>query len=196
MFQQASEPEIFEQKLLYTRNVWKKHLFPHPYVRASKSLYKVQTFLLHRLGQVTLSEWLAKFEAKFQTHSAFNYFGTEHCAGFHQFNLKVFGGCLWRVSNYLTNKVLFSSVGKPWSATPFSVLESTRILVFHDCMVPSILLIFICFAIRRTEKFKLLTLPFQTIFFMVRDGFLLFFNFWFWMIFPKPRSSEQLTVLY
>jgi len=129
------------------------------------------------MGQATMSEWLAKFEAKFQTQSAFNYFGTEHWAGFHQFNLKMIGGSLWRVSNYLTSKVLFSSVGKPLSATPFSVLENTRILAFHDCMVPSFLLIFYCFTIRRTEKFKLLNVKISDHFVMVRDGFLLFFNF-------------------
>jgi len=89
----------------------------------------------------------------------------------------MFGGSLWRVSNYLTNKVLFSSVEKPWSATPFSVLKNTRILAFHDCPVPSFLLIFVCFTIRRTEKFKLLNVTISDHFVMVRDGLLLFFNF-------------------
>jgi len=149
VFQQVSKPKLFEQKLLYTRNVWKLHLFPHLYVRARKSLYEVQTFLLHRLGQATFSKCLARFEAKFQIKSAFNYSGTEHCAGFHQLNLKMLERSLWCVSNYLTNKVLFSGVAKSWLATPFSILENTRILVFHDCMVPRFLLIFVCLTNRR-----------------------------------------------
>ena len=38
----------------------------------------------------------------------------------------------WGTSKHLTDEVVFSAAGNVWSTKPFSVLENTLILVFHD----------------------------------------------------------------
>jgi len=72
---------------------------------------------------------------------------------------------------------VFSAAGNPWSARPFFVLESALILIFHDSIVwTDVLLTFTFFAIWRIEKFKLLKVTIWARFSVLRDVFLPIFS--------------------
>ena len=53
---------------------------------------------------------------------------------------RIFWRTLWRASNHLMHKAVFSAAGNFWSAWPFYVCENAFILVFCNCIVHS------CFA--------------------------------------------------
>ena len=108
---QPPNPISSNRKLLYSRLVRKKYLFPHLYVLAGMSLGDIKTFLLHRLSQA----WFSACKV-WSENPATNRFGNDYCASFHWLNF--FGITQRRANNYLMHDAVFSASGNPWSARP------------------------------------------------------------------------------